>query len=1266
MDAISGVKTDQSLLSRNKNDLQQEGHKENEEIDLSSTVSYTALGAAGGPHRNIDLSTTVRGATRSLLLNGPSTDVTSEPRIDLSSTVPKLGRTLEPHGVTLDSNKIEQGIDLSGTVPNLEELLALHGSSADKSSGPIFDPSKNVLKHGRPWNHQSSSVDKGPNIDLGGTVPFRVGTRHLSCSSVASDNAPSIDLNETVSQPGRSRTPLDTGLKDAHTANFERFVGQPATASSGIPYLKDDVSQKCSLTTGPHRESTSASPTPNVKTEMIDLNFSTKLLGVPHSVVTPFNTSVPSPQKTTREITKSPSEFSTTSSISASSRNYVPSSPQNRRVSSSSMPGDQSPVSTASLPNLSLDLSRFNLPPAVRKALAERYSGRKVPIATSSQSAEFPEGRRSQPLFTDHTRNEGVLNEQGKKLSPLPARLRGRGQRSVSLDSPMVRKENLRGENPPRSGLLERGNIYDTNRFLSRPFGKTSEGRHQTGLSASDRISEGLVTRSSNVPPSSATTNELQSRGLIDLSSTSYLQGLSVPPSIQERPTEATRTTIDNSRSPARPSMLQSRGLIDLNATSTDFGSRDVAIETPEAFSVIKRKRVNSLEGSETFSGSGAETLVKRLKQDEASARDTVVTYRSGINVQQLLTIERDEQDQLQNLHTVQSRLKSVRAQIQKLCTELDSLSSEEQRITLKMGELRNMRLSILENACYDRQEQVARFETVRRESSTSTVDDNRTVPVSGGPEEGEFLEYDHSKVETRSNSSSPPTRSHNVTSCATERNDDVTSLAAERNNHGTLRAMELSDHVTSHSAERNDHVTSCATERNDHFTSRATERNDHFPSRATERNDHVTSRAAERDNHFTSRAAERNDHVTSRATERNDRVTSRAEERNDHVTSRATERSDGYHGADTEEEKMAIEFDDGSTSHGGIFSTEEPLNTSRSSDNPMLESRVSVGTATRFVSRDQSLHNHQPREKEMLNVASKRSTDRRESYNDVDLNRGTNDAVQASRAPNSENTPSRELAAHQDSDPGSFDGGSERCYVIVSETLGGPGAQKQNDPSRSNETRKDFMKKMRNMRLPKVHRWKESVSDVDVSKTIEASRKKIQSTRENMKRWREQELGVDLLGSNEDQKKKHGSSSSTESLENALEESGPSPVKIPPRDKTSNRKTTKELKKSSLFHSGKKTSKEARKNRYDKSHWKDKEKFKLEVAPSKRRKIDNTSCNKPSSVSPKEKTSADEKGQVVSAAAHTTTTDLGGSGTEERSSADDEIPTRDVVSTSC
>ncbi|KAJ7389243.1 hypothetical protein OS493_032711 [Desmophyllum pertusum] len=117
-------------------------------------------------------------------------------------------------------------------------------------------------------------------------------------------------------------------------------------------------------------------------------------------------------------------------------------------------------------------------------------------------------------------------------------------------------------------------------------------------------------------------------------------------------------------------------------------------------------------------------------------------------------------------------------------------------------------------------------------------------------------------------------------------------------------------------------------------------------------------------------------------------------------------------------------------------------------------------------------------------------------------------------------------------------------------------------------------MKKMKQMHLPeKVPSWKKSYSDVNVSKKIEAGRKKIQSARDNMKRWKEQEAGGDVHGANEAEKES---------------------IAVHPRP------------------------------------------FQGEDFLQR-------------------------KGQVVSAAAHTTTTDLGGSGTEERSNTEDEIPTRDV-----
>lgn len=1148
---VDGVKT------RQKQEHQSEdvwnARTNSEEIDLNSTVPYAALRASNGPRGNVDLGTAVRAATRNLFLRESSANANSEPSIDThGDTVPTAESALKPRGITLeDTTAADTGIDLSGTVPNLEELLALHGSSADKSSGPKIDLSKSVLKHGQSWNQQRLKADRRPNTDRNLTAPYHGAAVHLGGSSIGGDSGASIDLNETVAQPGRSRAPADssrfdnTDHKKAQAADDgDRLGSTTATSSYVVQHSQDN--------TVPDRESSSAPTNSNLKTEMIDLNLSTKLLGVPHSVVTPFNASSPSPKGPAREISKSPSELSTKSSILAS-RIYSPSS----NVATSPMPGDQSPSPTISLPNFSLDLSRFNLPPAVRKALAERYSGKKVSSATGASSAEFSDGRRSQPLFTEHTRTEGQI-EPGKKLSPLPARLRSRGQRSVSLDSPLIRKDNLHVEGTSRSTHLERGNIYGMNRFLSRPLSEMSEGRVKTDLILSGHNSEGFLRRSSVVLPSTnvpclstqsstATvqkdSNELQSQGLIDLSSTSYLGEISVTSANHGRSPAATRLTLDKPRSPPRPSVLQSRGLIDLN-TSMELSTRDAA--SPENLSVIKRKRVNSTEGSETSSSSGTEKLVKRLKQEQTSAReDAAATYRPGINVQELLAIEREEQNQLQNLHAVQSRLKSVRAQIQKLCTELDSLSSEEQRITLKMGELRNQRLSILENACYERQGPATRLETVTRESSTSTADDNRSFSCSSGSAKCYTLDLSNSSRQ---------------------------SIFQDDN----LRAKKMFDY--------------------------------------------------------------------------------------------------GSYDMDVEQTATEGVFVCNNTCTSHDKDEESLFNVSNFSDGPKLEARVSVGTATKFVSTGETQHHKLPHEKVLENLYSAKQI---ESSNELlNFNEGAKNIIQASGTQLSEQAASRELterilARHQDSDPSDCDGDYGLGAVSVPWTRGDAAVQNQNRSNKVNETRKDLMKKMKQVHLPDKGPFrKKSYSDVNISKTIEASRKKIQSVRENMKRWKSQEERECSSGPNDNEKRKRNSSSSLESVENPfssdLDEDGSS-CKMPVRDKTSSRKTTKELKKSSLFQYGKKSSKEVRKNKVDKTQPREKEKPKqTDAVPVKRRKIEDTSCKKSSFVLSKEKTSSKEKGQVVSAAAHTTTTDLEGSGSEERCNTEDEIPTRDVVSTSC
>lgn len=606
--------------------------------------------------------------------------------IDLSETVPRPGI------LTNHTNKIDRegssSIDLSGTVTSLEGLLALHGDSSNIGS------KKSLLIHGRSWKHAgSSTMDSGLSTDQ-----YEKGVnRDLSRGS---DN--DIKLNGSVTQYEL------TGASHGHNRVDSKEQSKPD------PPLLIKVKKE----PGTEDEITPAAP----KTEMIDLNFSTKLLGIPHSVVAPFNSALPSGKKPSAEITKS-SNFFAQSPLLSSARSHGASSPKipviSRQISPAST--EEQPLGSAfSPPSLALDLSRFNLPPAVRKALADRYSMGKTGTGTTTTTHkdELPEGRRSQPLLTGMKTEESFDSFVKTKASPLPARLRSRGQRSISLDSTMIRRDHFEGS--PRARIPDQGSLPNSHQLLNK---RLIDGGHQSTELLSDTALAVPRTSSSVLPKGES--DELHSRGLIDLSSTSYLDEMPM-----QRTTEASRLIADNSRPPSAVPVLNHRGLIDLNS-SLKYSSSETLEASPE----IKRKRLGSSIGSESASSMGGEKVVKRPKQEATSARDDkTATYRSGLNVQELLSIEREELNQLQNLNVVQSSLKSVRAQIQKLCTELDSLSTEEQRITLRMGELRNARLSILENACYERQglrlsqgsERISRNET--NTSATQDRREERTV----------------------------------------------------------------------------------------------------------------------------------------------------------------------------------------------------------------------------------------------------------------------------------------------------------------------------------------------------------------------------------------------------------------------------------------------------------------------------------------------------------------------------------------------------------
>ena len=118
---------------------------------------------------------------------------------------------------------------------------------------------------------------------------------------------------------------------------------------------------------------------------------------------------------------------------------------------------------------------------------------------------------------------------------------------------------------------------------------------------------------------------------------------------------------------------------------------------------------------------------VKRIRNtDKMNSDDRTLNYASGVNVDGLLRLEREEQDQMQSLNSVQSRLKLVRSHIQKLCTELDSLHSEENRIVARMSQLRSARLQILQHA-------VCEHRLSAQGAEENTIDDKHSVTLHDG-----------------------------------------------------------------------------------------------------------------------------------------------------------------------------------------------------------------------------------------------------------------------------------------------------------------------------------------------------------------------------------------------------------------------------------------------------------------------------------------------------------------------------------------------------
>lgn len=101
-----------------------------------------------------------------------------------------------------------------------------------------------------------------------------------------------------------------------------------------------------------------------------------------------------------------------------------------------------------------------------------------------------------------------------------------------------------------------------------------------------------------------------------------------------------------------------------------------------------------------TTDGSDIEERSKRTKAAEPSSSEKEsLTYLPGINVQELLHLEHEEQNQLKSLQEVQAKAKATRLKLQALSIELEHLNVLEKRISEDISITKNKRLEILQGA---------------------------------------------------------------------------------------------------------------------------------------------------------------------------------------------------------------------------------------------------------------------------------------------------------------------------------------------------------------------------------------------------------------------------------------------------------------------------------------------------------------------------------------------------------------------------------------
>ena len=342
---------------------------------------------------------------------------------------------------------------------------------------------------------------------------------------------------------------------------------------------------------------------------------------------------------------------------------------------------------------LTVDLSRFNLPSAVRRALATRL-GTKQAAEDVEDSATKPAGLHLK--FTDEPRSIG--SSERTKQGFAPAR---RVRRSVSLDSrPKVADILPRDEVLGTSSIRRPSPVLGTSR---KEFRSPAEERNLAGYMDASAVSSSQQTKVPSFKPGVGASTEgsssLQTRGMIDLSSVAYLEAAG----------EGSSTKKDSFARQTPQEDAGKRGTLD---SLNEEGKTQVS---------FKRKRLGSVDEVGT-GGTGATVLPKKMRPLEADSErhEELASYRPGVNIQELLGIEREEQRQLGALSRVQGQLKDVRSQIQRLCTVLDGLHADENSIASRMDQLRSERLNLLQNALYAHGRPFARSTRTSVASSTT------------------------------------------------------------------------------------------------------------------------------------------------------------------------------------------------------------------------------------------------------------------------------------------------------------------------------------------------------------------------------------------------------------------------------------------------------------------------------------------------------------------------------------------------------------------